>query len=115
MKFAPLALMATLVAGCVVGGDDPLVGETSGNENELAVNEIVNQGETLIVTASGLNLRNGASTSATILGVLPQGSRVTVTETSGSNGWVAVERSSGVRGHVFGRYVVREDASGATP
>ncbi len=115
MKFAPLALMATLVAGCVVGGDDPLVGETSGNENELAVNEIVNQGETLIVTASGLNLRDGASTSATILGVLPQGSRVTVTATSGSNGWVAVERSSGVRGHVFGRYVVREDASGATP
>jgi len=83
-------------------GDEGLqVGDSSGNENELAVNEIVNQGEKLRVVASTLNLRASGSTSATILTTLPDGALLTVATTSGSTGWV------------FGRYVVREDASGA--
>ena len=114
MNLSVFALMATLVAGCVVGTDDPEVGESSGDENELAVNEIVNQGDKLVVTASALNLRSSGSTSATIIGSLPNGERITAATTSGEDGWVKVTTSDGT-GYVFGRYVVREDAAGTTP
>ena len=112
MKFATLTLMATLVAGCIVGEDDLQVGDNSGNENELAVNEIVNQGEKLVVTASSLNLRASGSTSATIVGSLANGTKLTCTARSGGDGWVNVTTPGGQTGWVFGRYVVREDASG---
>ena len=115
MKLSVFALMATLVAGCVVGQDDPMVGESSGNENELSVNEIVNQGEKLRVTASSLNFRSSGSTSATIIGSLPTGAQVTAASTSGGDGWVNVTSSAGTTGYVFGRYVVRADATGVTP
>ena len=107
MRRIHLILLATLVAGCVVGGDEVNVGDNSGNENELAVNEIVNQGETLRVTASSLNLRSSASTSASIVGSLSNGALLTVVTTSGSNGWVHVRTSGSQTGWVFGRYVVR--------
>lgn len=115
MRSIVLFLLATVVAGCVVGGDEVTVGDSSGNENELAVNEIVNSGEVLRVTASSLNLRSTGSTSATIVASLANGARVTCTTTSGSNGWVAVQTSDGKRGWVFGRYVVRDGVEPATP
>lgn len=106
-------LMATLVAGCIVGGGDELVSDidTSGNENELAVNELVREGEVLVVTATALNLRASGSTSASILTVLPNGSLVTTIADSGTDGWVNVTTGTGTEGWVFGRYVVREDAT----
>lgn len=113
MRTTAILFMATLVAGCVMGDDGVQVGDSSGNENELAVNEIVNAGEKLSVTASSLNLRASGSTSATILTTLPNGARLTVATTSGSTGWVDVTTAGGQRGWVFGRYVVRVDASGA--
>lgn len=113
MKLATLTLMATLAAGCIVGEDGLQTGDNSGNENELAVNEIVNAGEKLVVTASSLNFRSSASTSASIIGSLANGAKVTVATTSGGNGWVNVTDAGGKTGWVFGRYVVREDASGA--
>ena len=113
MKLGIFAIVATLVAGCIVGEDDPLVGDTSGNENELAVNEIVNTGEKLRVTATSLNLRATGSTEATIVGSLANGSSLTVAQTSGGDGWVNVNAPGGRTGWVFGRYVVREDATGA--
>ncbi len=109
-----LLLVATLVAGCVNGEEDVLVGDNSGNENELAVNEIVAQGEVLIVTASSLNLRATGSTSAAVVGSLANGTKVTCAETSGGNGWVKVTTPSGT-GWVFGRYVVREDGDTPAP
>jgi muramidase (phage lysozyme) len=99
----------------MVGGDEVTVGDSSGNENELAVNEIVNAGEVLRVTASSLNLRATGSTSAAIVGSLANGARVTVTTTSGSDGWVAVVTSDSKRGWVFGRYVVRDGAEPEAP
>lgn len=113
-------LLATLVASCTVGGDELTVGDSSGNENELAVNEIVNAGQALKVTASSLNLRASSSTSAQVIGSLANGASVTCTTTSGANGWVAVQTTDGKRGWVFGRYVVRSGteappAGGSTP
>ncbi|MGE0404500.1 MAG: SH3 domain-containing protein [Kofleriaceae bacterium] len=99
----------------MVGGDEVNVGDSSGNENELAVNEIVTAGTVLRVTASSLNLRASASTSATIIGSLANNAKVTATVTSGSNGWVSVETTDGKRGWVFGRYVVRDGADPAPP
>jgi muramidase (phage lysozyme) len=95
----------------MAGSEGTNVGDSSGNENELAVNEIVNAGEALHVTASALNLRDDNSTSATILQSLPNGTHLTCAETSGSDGWVSVKTSSGQRGYVFGRYVVRDSAT----
>lgn len=114
MKLPTLTIVATLLAGCIVGEDAPQVGDTSGNENELAVNEIVNQGEKLVVTASALNLRSSGSTNATIVDVLPNGAKLTAATRSGGDGWVNVQTSDGQLGWVFGRYVVREDSSGST-
>jgi muramidase (phage lysozyme) len=115
MRSIHTVLLATLLAGCVVGGDEVTVGDSSGNENELAVNEIVNAGTVLRVTASSLNLRSTASTSASILASLANNAKVTVTSTSGGNGWVAVQSATGTRGWVFGRYVVREGAEPVAP
>lgn len=112
MRIILSIVLASAVAGCVVGGDEETVGDNSGNENELAVNEIVNAGEALRVTASSLNLRSSASTSASIIGSLANGASLTAATTSGSNGWVDVRTSDNKRGWVFGRYVVR---AGATP
>jgi muramidase (phage lysozyme) len=110
MRTRTLMIMATLVAGCIVGDGKLQVSDSSGNENELAVNEIVNEGEVLRVTASALNLRASGSTSATIIDSLPSGTLVTCAETSGVTGWVNVTTDSGDTGWVFGRYVVRDDA-----
>lgn len=102
-----LALAACLsLAACVVG--DGEVEHVPGNEFALGVNEIVNAGEVLRVTASSLNLRASGSTSAAILDVLADGERVTCAATSGETGWVKVTNSGGVTGWVYGRYVVRE-------
>jgi muramidase (phage lysozyme) len=109
-----LISVATLVAGCIVGEDELRVGDTSGNENELAVNEIVNKGEVLRVTATSLNLRSSGSTSASIVGSLASGARLTVEQTSGVTGWVHVRTSSSQVGWVFGRYVVRDTGSGGS-
>lgn len=108
-----LVTLATLVAGCIVGADEVQVGDSSGNENELAVNEIVNAGEKLVVTATSLNLRRTGSTSAEILGSLPDGTQLTTAATSGGDGWVNVTTGDNRSGWVFGRYVVRADAAGA--
>jgi len=114
MRLAILAVtLAAVLAGCIVGSDDLQVGDTSGNENELAVNEIVNAGEKLVVTATSLNLRRTGSTTAEILGSFPDGSQMTALSTSGGDGWVNVQTSDQKTGWVFGRYVVRADAAGA--
>jgi muramidase (phage lysozyme) len=103
-------VMATVVAGCIVG-DGEQVGESDGNENELAVNELVRAGEVLTVTASNLNVRASGSTSAAILTTVPNGALVTTITDSGTNGWVNITTGTGTEGWVFGRYVVRENAT----
>ncbi len=108
-------LMATVVAGCIVGTDEPQVGDSSGNENELAVNEVVQEGEVLRVIASNLNLRAAGSTTATILTTIPEGALVHAISESGTTGWVNVSTNTGTEGWVFGRYVVRDSATANEP
>lgn len=96
-------------AACASGVEGVNVGDSSGNENELAVNEIVQEGDVLRVTATILNLRASGSTSAAILGKLSYGQILTVASTSGGTGWVNVETGDGKVGWVFGRYVVLDD------
>jgi len=109
-----LALALCLsVAACMVGDAEPE--HEAGNEFALGVNEIVNAGEVLQVTASTLNLRASGSTSAAILDTLADGERVTCAATSGETGWVKVTNSGGVTGWVYGRYVVRDAAATPAP
>jgi muramidase (phage lysozyme) len=103
-------VMATALAGCIVGSGEQ-VGENIGNENELAVNELVKAGEVLTVTASTLNVRASGSTSAAILTTVPNGALVTTLADSGTDGWVNITTGTGTQGWVFGRYVVRENAT----
>lgn len=104
-------LMATVVAGCIVGSDESQVGDSSGNENELAVNEVVQEGEVLRVIASNLNLRTSGSTTASIITTIPEGALVHAISESGTTGWVNVSTGAGDEGWVFGRYVVRDSAT----
>jgi muramidase (phage lysozyme) len=115
MRHALMFLMATVVAGCIVGTDEVEVGDSSGNENELAVNEVVQEGEVLRVIASNLNLRASGSTTATILKTIPEGALVTAITESGTTGWVNVTTNTGDEGWVFGRYVVRDSATANEP
>jgi len=96
-------------AGCSA----PVLDEGSGDlESELAVNEIVQAGTQLRVTAaSGLNLREKGGTAAQVIAGLPNGTTVTCASTSGSTGWVNVRTASGQVGWVFGKYVERLDAA----
>jgi len=81
-------------------------GDLSGNEDELAVNEVVTAGTVLKVTSTSLNLRSSASSSSAVVDVLSKGDTVTCNKTSGQNGWVSV-KAGAKSGWVYGKYVVR--------
>lgn len=100
-----LLILVANLPGCILGEESV---PSSGNESELTVNEIVNAGEVLRVTASSLNLRKSGSTSAAILDTLANDERVTCAMTSGATGWVNVTTSGGLTGWVHGKYVVRD-------
>lgn len=110
-----LALVASLALSACIVGDTEDDKAPPGNEFALGVNEIVNAGEVLRVTATSLNLRASGSTSATVLDVLGNGERVTCATTSGSTGWVNVRTSAGLTGWVYGLYVVRDAAPPPAP
>jgi len=102
---APVLLLA-LAACSARPPDDDGVEDTSGDESELTVGEVVTQGTALRVTATALNLRASGATSAAIVTVLAQGAIVTCVETSGGDGWVHVA-SGNDDGWVHGKFVVR--------
>lgn len=60
-----------------------------------------------VVTTGGsnLNIRNGESTSETILGKIPNGTTVYVSKGNGS--WLYVENYNGVSGHVSANYMTK--------
>jgi len=112
--FLVLSAVACLSAGCSAASDEDVgsTEDTSGNEQELTINEIVKKGTVLRVTATALNLRAAGNINAKILTVLPQGTLVTAVETSGETGWVHVVTSKNVNGWVHGKYVVRHGGGG---
>jgi muramidase (phage lysozyme) len=92
------------LAACAPGGgiDDEI---EEADEEEEALDSVVQAGTKLRVTASALNLRQSATTSSQILDVLDNGAVLTVTETSGGNGWVRVKTASNKAGWVSRQYV----------
>jgi muramidase (phage lysozyme) len=100
------------VVGCALEPDDDLGDDdATALESELATREVVQQGTVLRVTASSLNVRASGSTTAQLVGRLSMNERVTVLTTSGSSGWVNIQTSRGLKGWVFGKYVVRASSS----
>lgn len=76
------------------------------------VGSAIETGCTVRVTATnGLNLRSSASTTSSVVTVLPTGAELTVTSVE-SNGWLGVRTGSGRTGYVSGEYV--EYVSGPT-
>ena len=113
-----VALGATVslaaIIGCAAGGGGEGAG-TNGGSTELvgaddsgdglaaqSVVGTVAAGSTLRATAN-VNLRNGPSTSAAILHVVPSGSLVTVVDGTPSKGFYQVKHN-GVTGFSFGAY-----------
>lgn len=105
LRRGQLLLTAGLLslAACVPGGADDGAEEDTAEEGSALTD--VQAGTELRVTASALNLRRSASTSAEILDVLDRGAIVTCVERSGAGGWVRVESADGTRGWVSREYV----------
>ena len=104
-----VALFAA-VAGCSAEQDDP--GEVlASTADELATSGPTYSAGTTLRTTANLNLRASGSTSATILRVMPNGSRVTVRQSSGANAWVAVD-FAGHAGWAHTSYLERVSGGG---
>lgn len=105
LRAALASALVLAVAACAApaGLDE----DVDADESELAVNEVCTDGTALRVTATKLNLRASASTSAASLAMLPKDSEVTCVGRTGENGWVKVKTGDGETGWVFGKYVVR--------
>ncbi len=114
-RFAHTALLSTLlgIAACAPPSSDPAADDTAGNESALT--GTVDAGTVLRVTASALNLRKTASTSASVIEVLSNGDLVTVVAKSGANGWVHVSSDNGGDGWVARQYVVVDSSSPTNP
>lgn len=109
---AALALVATMI-GCGAGSSsgDSLSGAPETGAVSDALSGGVPIGSTLATTAS-LNLRSGASTSASILQVIPSGAHVvTVNTATPVNGFYNVSHN-GVVGWSYGQYLTLVSAGG---
>ena len=72
-----------------------------------------NAPQTGYVTASSLNVRKSASTSAAVLTAIPKGQAVTLMS-SAVNGWYQVKLSNGTTGYVSAQYITLTKPSAAT-
>ena len=109
-----LLLVAASVAvfGCSAPGGDDWEDEDA-SEQASGVSGVVEKGTVLQVTASQLNLRNGPSTTHSILDVLAHGELVTCAAESGADGWVNVTTTGGEVGWVSGKFVVEVGNGGS--
>ena len=79
------------------------------------VGSAIETGCTVRVTATnGLNLRSSASTTSSVVTVLPTGAELTVTSVE-SNGWLGVRTGSGRTGYVSGEFVEYVSGPADTP
>ena len=112
-RFIALTAAATVaslfsLSACAPDSGDPDSDELTGApeenvaNNEDAVSGSVAVGSTLIATTD-VNLRKSASTSASILHVVPNGSKVTVVESAPQNGFYKVKHN-GTTGWSYGQY-----------
>ena len=100
---ALLTLSTFALGGCAAesGQESDLTSSASDEGNELGAtaDELATSGPTYqvgteLVTIANLNLRASPSTTATVKKVMPSGSKVTVVEESGGNGWIKISFSS---------------------
>jgi uncharacterized protein YraI len=101
------AVILLMVCGCTaaVPQDTALVGADDSVEASAdALTGSIPVGSILRVTASGLNFRKGASTSYGVIRVLPEGTNVTVAQSSPQNAFYKVT-NQGSTGWVHGNYV----------
>jgi muramidase (phage lysozyme) len=110
---ACFAATAIALSGCSADPGDP-GGEDGVSEHDSAVDDVVEAGDVLRVTAAHLNLRSAPSTSSTILDVLEHDELVTCAEQSGADGWVSVTTQAGDAGWVSRKYVVEDGSGGST-
>jgi hypothetical protein len=88
---AALSLMSAVVlAGCGSSTSTPDASDVAASASELSTTGPTYATGTVLRTTTDLNLRSTASTSASVLRVIPSGSLVTVRASSGGNAWVAV-------------------------
>lgn len=99
-----LALCLGASACSNAGGEDSSI--VANASDELATTGPTYAAGTQLRTTANLNLRKGPSTTATVLRVMPDGSIVTVRQTSGSNAWVAV-KWNGYSGWAHTSYLVK--------
>src|SRR5438046_1166281 len=90
VKWFALATLALGSVACTASQDGESSEMTADQADELATSGPTYSQGTLLETTANLNLRSGPSTGASVLRVMPQGSTVTVRQTSGANAWVAV-------------------------
>lgn len=98
-----------VITGCSAETDE----ETEASEGALS-GRVFQEGATLKVTANRLNVRSQASRSSRIVATLNRDDQVTVTKTSGSNGWVKIETEEGDEGWAAGNYLTQVSAAQST-
>jgi hypothetical protein len=110
MRFATaLLLAATATLTSLVGCSNPSDSASdivTSDADELASTGPTYAAGTTLRTTSPLNLRSSASTSGSVLRVMPEGATVTVRAASGGNAWVAV-RFSGYDGWAHTSYLTK--------
>jgi len=109
MSSAKLLVLAAFVAlgsvACSASQGDGESATLEATADELATTGPTYQAGTQLKTIANLNLRSGPSTNNSVLRVMPNGSTVTVRQTSGANAWVAV-RFNGYDGWAHTSYLV---------
>ena len=118
-----LALLITLgslpaLAGCSASAEDPDSDDLVGASEEVdsgayGVTGSIAEG-TILVSTTNVNLRSGASTSKSILHVVPEGSQVTVMAATPSGGFYNVKHN-GTVGWSYGQYYKVVDNGGGAP
>src|SRR6185295_1599348 len=120
VRWISLAALAALgstlsLLACAPASPAPESGELTGapesnDTNQDALTGSLSVGETLVATAN-VNLRTGASTSNSILHVVPNGASVTVVAADPKNGFYNIEHNGSI-GWSSGQYLKQASPSG---
>lgn len=103
----------TCISGCVAAAGSPDSYEPAADgvdESSDPVSASLAVGTVLKVTGN-LNLRSAASTSASVLEVMPKGDTVTVLKSAPKNGYYNVDHD-GASGWASGKYLVEQSSGG---
>ncbi len=94
--------------GYTTGGG--IIDEDGGSSDSYPDNTSIS----MYVTADALNIRSGPSTSSSVLKVVTQNTKLTVTNNSNSS-WYKVKLSDGTVGYASAEYLAKSQSATATP